>query len=130
MGVAPLWFNKKRGFALGLASGGSGIGGLVLPFIITPLNDKLGIAWTYRILGFICLICDVIGVLFVKEKYPNAKKPKGQRNLKNVFRMDVLKNRNYLLWCLGSVIGLMGYFVPYFFLPGILYSPIFANEIF
>lgn len=117
MGVAPLWFNKRRGFALGLASGGSGIGGLVLPFIITPLNDKLGIAWTYRILGFICLIMDVIGVLFVKEKYKNAKKPKGQRNLKNVFRMDVLKNRNYLLWCLGSVIGLMGYFVPYFFLP-------------
>lgn len=45
MGIAPLWFNKKRGFALGLASGGSGIGGLVLPFIISPLNEKLGIAW-------------------------------------------------------------------------------------
>ena len=45
MGIAPLWFNKKRGLALGLASGGSGIGGLVLPFVITPLNEKLGIAW-------------------------------------------------------------------------------------
>lgn len=45
MSIAPLWFNKRRGLALGLASGGSGIGGLVLPFVITPLNKNLGAAW-------------------------------------------------------------------------------------
>lgn len=45
MGIAPLWFNKRRGLALGLAASGSGIGGLVLPFVITPLNNNLGVGW-------------------------------------------------------------------------------------
>lgn len=45
MSITPLWFDKKRGLALGIASGGSGIGGLFLPFVITPLNSNLGAAW-------------------------------------------------------------------------------------
>ncbi|KAF1801541.1 major facilitator superfamily domain-containing protein [Mucor lusitanicus] len=116
MGTAPLWFNKRRGLALGLASGGSGIGGLVLPFIISATNSKLGIAWTFRILGFICLACDIVACIFIKDKNP-AKKKKGERSLKAIFQLSVLKDVNFLLWTCGSVIGLMGYFIPYFFVP-------------
>ncbi|KAI7900956.1 major facilitator superfamily domain-containing protein [Cokeromyces recurvatus] len=116
MGTAPLWFNKKRGLALGMASSGSGIGGLVLPFIINVLNDKLGIAWTFRILGFICLVCDLIACIFVKDRYP-AKLKKGERSLKHVYDISVLKNPNFFIWACGSVISLMGYFIPYFFVP-------------
>ncbi|KAG2193418.1 hypothetical protein INT47_006615 [Mucor saturninus] len=116
MGVAPLWFNKRRGLALGLASGGSGIGGLVLPFVITPINKNLGAPWTYRILGFICLACNIIACIFVKAKNP-AKKMKGGKSLRSIFQMDVLKDKNFLLWCFASIIGLSGYFIPYFFVP-------------
>ncbi|EPB92896.1 hypothetical protein HMPREF1544_00335 [Mucor circinelloides 1006PhL] len=116
MGTAPLWFNKRRGLALGLASGGSGIGGLVLPFIISATNSSIGIAWTFRILGFICLFCDIIACIFIKDKNP-AKKKKGERSLKAIFQLSVLKDVNFLLWTCGSVIGLMGYFIPYFFVP-------------
>ncbi|GAA5808186.1 hypothetical protein MFLAVUS_001571 [Mucor flavus] len=116
MSIAPLWFDKKRGLALGIASGGSGIGGLFLPFVITPLNSNLGAAWTYRILGFICLGCNIIACITIREKKSSVK-PKGARTLKTIFRLDVLQDTNFLLWCLASVIGLMGYFVPYFFLP-------------
>ncbi|KAI8638406.1 major facilitator superfamily domain-containing protein [Parasitella parasitica] len=116
MSTAPLWFDKRRGLALGLASGGSGIGGLVLPFIITAINNNLGIAWTFRILGFICLFCDIIACIFIKEK-KTSKRNKGKRSLRDIFEMSVLKDTNYLLWCCGSVIGLMGFFIPYFFVP-------------
>ncbi|KAI9486309.1 MAG: major facilitator superfamily domain-containing protein [Benjaminiella poitrasii] len=116
MGTAPLWFNKKRGLALGLASSGSGIGGLVLPFVINALNIHLGIAWTFRILGFICLVCDLIACVFVKDKNP-AKLKKGERSFKNIFDISVLKNSNFIIWACGSVISLMGYFIPYFFVP-------------
>ncbi|KAI8094764.1 major facilitator superfamily domain-containing protein [Thamnidium elegans] len=116
MSITPLWFDKKRGLALGIASGGSGIGGLFLPFVITPLNSNLGAAWTYRILGFICLGCNIIACVFIREK-KSSKKPKGARSLKSIFRLDVLQDTNFLLWAFASVIGLMGYFIPYFFLP-------------
>lgn len=45
MGILPQWFTKRRGLATGLASSGSGIGGLVLPFILTAVNNTLGIGW-------------------------------------------------------------------------------------
>jgi MFS family permease len=116
MSTATLWFNKKRGFALGLASGGSGIGGLVVPFIITAINENLGIEWSFRILGFICLFSNIIACICVKDK-ESAKKKKGERSLSAIFDFSVMKDTNFLLWTCASVISLMGYFVPYFFLP-------------
>ncbi|KAI8053174.1 major facilitator superfamily domain-containing protein [Gilbertella persicaria] len=116
MGTTPLWFNKRRGIATGIASGGTGIGGVILPFVITPLNESLGIAWTFRIMGFICLVCDVIACVFVKDKV-SVKKQAGERSLKHIFDFSILKDINFLLWTCGSVISIMGYFIPFFFLP-------------
>ena len=45
MSVPPQWFNRRRGVGLGVVSSGSGFGGLVLPFIMTALNNRLGASW-------------------------------------------------------------------------------------
>lgn len=110
--VTPQWFTKNRGTALGIVAGGSGIGGLVLPLIVTPLNQKLGYAWTYRTLGFICLFCDIIACVFVKERIPRVKEKK---KLSSIVQLNVLKNTNFLLFAVASDIALFGYFVPFFF---------------
>lgn len=115
MSVTPQWFTKNRGIAMGIVAGGSGMGGLIVPFIMTPLNRSLGYAWTYRILGFICLACDVIACVLVKEKFPRVKEKK---KLSSVLHFDVLRNKNFLIFAVGSDIALFGYFVPFFFIPG------------
>ncbi|KAI9244175.1 major facilitator superfamily domain-containing protein [Sporodiniella umbellata] len=114
MGVAPQWFNKRRGLALGLIASGSGIGGLVIPNIMNGINSSLGPAWTYRILGFICLFCDIWACLLVRPRNPG---PKAKKRLSQMVDLRVLKNINFLLFCIGSNVGLLGYFVPYFYLP-------------
>ncbi|CAO3631942.1 unnamed protein product [Cunninghamella blakesleeana] len=114
MSVAPLWFNKKRGMALGVVASGSGIGGLVIPFIMTPINESLGPGWTYRILGFICLGCDMIAIIFVK---PRIAQKIQKKKLKDIIQLSVLKDINFLIFCIGSMVALFGYFIPYFFLP-------------
>lgn len=115
MAVTPQWFTKNRGIAMGIVAGGSGIGGLILPLVVTPINQKLGYGWTYRILGFICLVCDIIACIFVKERIHRVKEKK---KLSSVVQLNVLKNTNFLLFTLGSDIALFGYFVPFFFVPG------------
>ncbi|KAI8096592.1 major facilitator superfamily domain-containing protein [Halteromyces radiatus] len=114
MGVAPLWFNRRRGIALGITASGSGIGGLVIPFIMTPINESLGPGWTYRILGFICLACDLVAVILVRPRVPV---PRQRKRLGDIIQLNVLKDGNFLLFCIGSMVALLGYFIPYFFLP-------------
>ncbi|KAG1088056.1 hypothetical protein G6F39_011748 [Rhizopus arrhizus] len=114
MGVAPQWFHKRRGLALGMVASGSGIGGLVVPLIMNSINTSLGPGWTYRILGFICLLCDIVACILVRPRTPPSKT---RKRLSEIVDFNVLKNINYLLFCIGANLGLFGYFVPYFFLP-------------
>ncbi|GAA5815558.1 hypothetical protein MFLAVUS_009070 [Mucor flavus] len=115
MGVAPQWFTKRRGLALGMIASGSGIGGLIIPFIMTSINASLGPAWTYRILGFICLAFDMLACFCVRER--NPPKTRQHKKLSQIINLSVCKNTNYLLFAFASNIGLFGYFIPYFFLP-------------
>ncbi|ORX53258.1 MFS general substrate transporter [Hesseltinella vesiculosa] len=114
MNVVPAWFRKHQGLALGIVAAGSGIGGLAIPFIMTPINDSLGPGWTYRILGLICLACDIVAVMIVK---PRAPVPHQRKKFSDIVQLDVLKNINMVLFSLGSMMSLLGYFIPYFFLP-------------
>ena len=115
MSATTQWFTRNRGAALGIVASGSGIGGLVVPLIVTPLNGRLGPEWTYRILGFICLFCDIIACIFVKERIVRKKEKK---DFFKIIDFSVLKNTNFLLFIVASDISLLGYFVPFFFLPG------------
>ncbi|KAI8884103.1 MFS general substrate transporter [Backusella circina FSU 941] len=115
MGVAPQWFTQHRGLALGIISSGSGIGGLVIPFIMNGVNGTLGAGWTYRIMGFVCLACDIVACCFVKEK--SSSKPKTKKRLSQIIRFECLKDMNVLLFTIGSDIALLGYAIPYVFIP-------------
>ncbi|KAG0180950.1 hypothetical protein DFQ29_009771 [Apophysomyces sp. BC1021] len=45
MSSVSQWFSKKKGLALGIISSGSCIGGVIIPFIMTVLNNRLGVGW-------------------------------------------------------------------------------------
>ncbi|KAI9263145.1 major facilitator superfamily domain-containing protein [Phascolomyces articulosus] len=114
MAVAPGYFDKKRGLALGLIASGSGIGGLIMPFIMTPINNSLGAGWTYRIVGFICLGCDLVACLLVRDRKPLSKQ---RKKLSEIIRLDIFKNKNFRIWGLGALVQMLGYYIPFFFLP-------------
>ncbi|KAI8074432.1 major facilitator superfamily domain-containing protein [Gongronella butleri] len=60
------WFSKKRGMAVGMAFAGSGIGGLVLSYVIRASIDSVGYQWSLRIVGFMQL--GLIGIAFFTVK--------------------------------------------------------------
>ncbi|THU88506.1 MFS general substrate transporter [Dendrothele bispora CBS 962.96] len=51
MTLAPTYFDRHRGFAMGLILAGSGVGGLVMALVLQNLLDQYGIGWALRILG-------------------------------------------------------------------------------
>ncbi|CAO3639033.1 unnamed protein product [Cunninghamella blakesleeana] len=114
LNTVPQWFDKKKGLAVGLFSSGSGAGGLILPFILNAVNHTLGVGWSYRILGFIVMLCCVFACALVKER---VKRERTNKPIRELFDFSMLKDITYVLWLIGSLISLMGFFVPYFFLP-------------
>lgn len=87
---------------------------------------------TYRALGFIVLGFNLIACILMKEKYPHKNKvksaddgeqqpPATKRRFTDTFDWTVIKNVNFCMWMLASMISVAGYFIPYFYLPSKYY---------
>jgi MFS family permease len=67
--VITLWFNKKRGQAMGFTLMGIGLGGLALPPLVAWLIQEVGWRGTYRVAGLAILLLTLPPVLlFLKNK--------------------------------------------------------------
>ncbi|KAJ4422700.1 hypothetical protein N0V82_002597 [Gnomoniopsis sp. IMI 355080] len=69
-------FDKRRGFATGIASTAGGIGGIIFPIMLQRLLPQLGFAWSTRILGFIMLALAVPQNLWIKSRLPPRREIK------------------------------------------------------
>ncbi|KAI8073222.1 major facilitator superfamily domain-containing protein [Gongronella butleri] len=118
MTILPTWFLKRRSLAMGVASSGSGLGAIVLTFVLNALNGSVGPAWAYRVLGFIILGLCVLANLLVRER---VKVQRQARKLNEVFSLSILKDVTFVLWMVGSMIKLAGFFLPFWFIPSYAY---------
>jgi MFS family permease len=67
--LTPVYFNRHRGFAMGIAMAGSGAGGLVLAPITQSLLSRFGAPVTLRILGVWNLVV-CVPISFVVRNHP------------------------------------------------------------
>lgn len=64
------YFNKKRGIANGIVYAGGGLGGTAISFAMDALIQKLGIPWTFRVLGIAMLVTGLPAAWLIKERAP------------------------------------------------------------
>lgn len=64
------WFARRRALAMGCASLGSGLGGVVWPILVRRLVVQIGFAWTMRALGFISLAVCAGACVCVRTRLP------------------------------------------------------------
>ncbi|KAF4985238.1 hypothetical protein FDECE_16708 [Fusarium decemcellulare] len=53
--VIPTWFSTHIGLAVGIASSGSSIGGVIYPIVLYRLISQVGFPWAVRCIGLIAL---------------------------------------------------------------------------
>ncbi|TPX19089.1 uncharacterized protein E0L32_011250 [Thyridium curvatum] len=66
--VISQYFRRHRALALGIASSGSPVVGMVFPIIFTHLVGSVGFGWATRVIAFILLGLDVIPVIFMHPR--------------------------------------------------------------
>ncbi|KAI9040651.1 MFS general substrate transporter [Aspergillus affinis] len=60
VGVASYWFRRKRSLVNGIASAGSGIGGLVYSLAVGKMIPQMGFPWAMRVLGILAFVVNVV----------------------------------------------------------------------
>ncbi|OAQ96057.1 hypothetical protein LLEC1_04622, partial [Akanthomyces lecanii] len=65
--MLPSWFSSRRSLAVGLATSGAGIGGLIYSIATNYLIQGLGLGWTYRVLACCALIANVSASFMLKD---------------------------------------------------------------
>jgi hypothetical protein len=62
------YFVKRRGLANGIVYAGGGLGGTGIAFVMDAINRRLGVEWTFRIIGLSMLATGLPMVMLVKDR--------------------------------------------------------------
>jgi len=113
MSVTPAqYFNKKRGLANGIVYAGGGLGGTIISLALNSVIQKVGPAWTFRILGLVTLATGLPAAWLIKERAP-IRTP-------TFIEWRLFRDFKFIIVFLAGAIAVFPLFVPPFFLP--LYS--------
>lgn len=75
VGIVSQWFSTRRSMANGIATAGSGIGGLVYSLATSAMIRNLGLAWAFRILGILAAVVNGLCAITIRDRYSVIGKP-------------------------------------------------------
>ncbi|KAK7686228.1 hypothetical protein QCA50_010448 [Cerrena zonata] len=118
------WFVQRKGLASGIVFAGSGIGGFLFPLFVNALLDRVGHAWTLRILALVQVILGGIALLGVQPRIPPINYRRGQQRPAFIPpRLQFFKRKVFWTFSATAFIQAMSYF------PVSLYIAIFTATI-
>jgi len=101
--VLPQWFLKRRSLAGGIASAGSGFGGLAFSLGTAAMIEQISLAWSLRIIGIIAFVGNLTGTLLLRDRDHIVKPPALG------FAVHLLKRYDCLLLLAWAFTNLLGY---------------------
>ncbi|USW56818.1 Putative AMP-dependent synthetase/ligase, short-chain dehydrogenase/reductase SDR, ANL [Septoria linicola] len=104
--LVPLYFKAKRGLALGLATAGGSVGGVVYPIVFRRLLAELGFGWAVRATGFISLVTLACAVVLIR--------PIGARSTRRLLDSEALRDIPFVSFMAAGFLLFAGVLVPYF----------------
>ncbi|OIW33592.1 MFS general substrate transporter, partial [Coniochaeta ligniaria NRRL 30616] len=103
------YFTKKKALAISVTTCGSVTGGVVFPVIARQLLDKVGFAWTLRVMGFVMLFNSVLIVGLANARLPPRKRGP-------LVEVAAFREASYTLFSVGVFMLLWGVYVCYYYI--------------
>lgn len=107
--VLPTYFSTRIGLAVGVGSSGSSIGGIIYPIILYRLIDRIGFAWSVRVVAFIALGTLLIPIAIMRMR---VKAPKARA----LIDWSAFADAPFIVFVIATLIGFMGLSVVLFYL--------------
>jgi hypothetical protein len=103
------YFLNRLGLANGIVKFGGGVGAAVLAIAIDALVNRVGVAWTFRVLGILALLTGAPAAWFIRERAPPGKVP--------FLDLSLFHNLAFTAIFLAGASGTFALFIPPYFLP-------------
>ncbi|KAJ4355170.1 hypothetical protein N0V95_003193 [Ascochyta clinopodiicola] len=103
VGVPPQWFTTKRSLANGIASSGSGFGGLLYSLAAGAMIKSIGLAWCFRVLGILSFSVNTVCALLIRDR----NKIIGSRQ--KTLDIKLMKRPEFILVCAYGFFSMLGY---------------------
>lgn len=107
--VLPTYFSTRIGLAVGVGSSGSSIGGIIYPIILYRLIDRIGFAWSVRVVAFIALGTLLIPIAIMRMR---VKAPKARA----LIDWSAFTDFPFIVFVIATLIGFMGLSIVLFYL--------------
>lgn len=88
---------------------GGGLGGAIISFVTNGLLEALGVAWTFRVLGFITLVTGLPAAYLIQDRVPIQPS--------SFVEWRLFRDYRFVLIFVGGGLATFPLFVPPFFLP-------------
>lgn len=107
--VIPTWFSTNMGLAIGIASSGSSLGGVIYPIVLYRLISQVGFPWAVRCIGFIALATFIIPLAVMRMRV-RVPKPRA------VVDWSAFRDAPYMVFSLALLIVFIGNAVLIFYI--------------
>ncbi|KAF2475158.1 MFS general substrate transporter [Lindgomyces ingoldianus] len=107
--VIPLYFQRRKMIATGIAATGSSLAGILYPLMMRRLFVKVGFAWAVRTLAFLILGCMAIcmAVMRLRDR-PKRKGP--------LFNIKMLADKPYAAFVGAFTLMIASAYIPFFYI--------------
>ncbi|KAF7362833.1 putative transporter ESBP6 [Mycena venus] len=112
MSIAPTYFDRHRGFAMGCILSGAGVGGLVMAPVLQVLLDRYGVRTALRILAGWNFAVGV-PVACVIRRRADLNRAEGASTRLN---MGLVKRGTFLYQSLGALLQAAGNVIPLYYM--------------
>ncbi|RPD53739.1 monocarboxylate permease [Lentinus tigrinus ALCF2SS1-7] len=106
------WFKRRRALAIGLATGGSASGGVIMPIILGQLIPRVGFAWAVRIVAFVVMGCLIVSCLTIRTRLSLSR----HMTWRTAIDFGGFKDPRYTLATIAAFLLFYAFFIPYFYI--------------
>ncbi|KAL8820163.1 MAG: hypothetical protein Q9223_001553 [Gallowayella weberi] len=106
------WFVRRKGLAFGLMWAGTGVSGVVLPFVMSGLLSRFGFEITLRAYAVALVMLALPLLCFVRPRLPLA-----QTSLQRHLDLGFLRTSAFWVPQSCNIVQGLGYFIPNIYMP-------------
>jgi len=108
--IVATYFSTRKAFAIGFATAGSSIAGIIYPIVFDRLQRQIGFPWATRVLAFMMLATLVAPVTFMRLRVVPMEK-------RALIDSSAFKELPFMLFTAGCFFIFMGLYVPFYYIP-------------